>query len=60
MKRLLIITLLFACFSISYSQQWINNFNHIIGGLKTGEDKAYAITVDNTSSLLLIFVVAKI
>jgi hypothetical protein len=47
MKRLLIITLMFACFSTSFSQQWINNFNHIFGGVKTGEEKAYAITVDD-------------
>lgn len=46
MKRLLIITFMFACFSTSFSQQWINNFNHIFGGVKTGEEKAYAITVD--------------
>ena len=53
MKRLLIIILLFACFSISYSQQWINNFNHIIGGLKTGEEKAYAITVDDAGFIYI-------
>ena len=47
MKRLLIIILMFACFTPAFSQQWINNFNHIIGGVKTGEDKAYAITVDD-------------
>jgi uncharacterized delta-60 repeat protein len=53
MKRLLIIILMFACFSITFSQQWINNFNHTIGGVKAGEDKAYAITVDDEGFIYL-------
>lgn len=53
MKRLLIIIITFACFTTAYSQQWVYNFNHTIGGVKTGEDKAYALTVDDEGFIYL-------